>query len=380
MVCTELLDMIALAIMTERKVSIKNSYDWDTIVNYARKHGVLQMLYLSIEHLPKSAWPDSNMINHIKQAYYRSIHRSIKQLYEAKQIQDKLEASRVCNLALKGINTKRIYPDPCLRLMSDLDILIKPEQNKQCHKAMVEIGYDGFEEGRKHDHYYTQGRSCVEIHRQMLNSYYSYEKYYCNFFDKCSLKKGKKYIYEMSYEDEYIFNIVHLVEHFKLFSINAKFIVDVYIYNHARKYDRKYVENEFIKLNLLSFARNIEKLSELWFGNGQSTDDVTNKIAEYVFLYGEKELENNTAFLQTAKGKNKYLLHSIFPSYRDMVSMFPWLHYYPFLLPIAWIIRGIKSILYRRNNIKTVIDRYKKADSQESIKLRKFYKECGLDL
>jgi hypothetical protein len=58
--------------------------------------------------------------------------------------------------------------------------------------------------------------------------------------------------------------------------------------------------------------------------------------------------------------------------------MYPWLEKYPLLLPYSWILRGIKSLVYRKANIKSQFKVFNEGDMNYGNELNKFYKECGL--
>ena len=57
----------------------------------------------------------------------------------------------------------------------------------------------------------------------------------------------------MSLEDEYIYNLIHLVEHFQNGGVGIRFVMDVYIYNRIETIDWEYIEAELAKLGLWEF-------------------------------------------------------------------------------------------------------------------------------
>jgi hypothetical protein len=61
-----------------------------------------------------------------------------------------------------------------------------------------------------------------------------------------------------------------------------------------------------------------------------------------------------------------------------MKSMFPWLGKWPILLPVSWVIRGVRSFLFRRKNIKTQWSKFKTGNEEYGKKLEQFYNKCGL--
>lgn len=95
---------------------------------------------------------------------------------------------------------------------------------------MRTLGYENHVEGRKHDHYSMPPYVSLEVYRDLVDGDNEFYNYYRNIWIRCKPKSGFQYVYEMSLEDEYIFNFVHLVEHFKNGGIGLRFLVDVYVY------------------------------------------------------------------------------------------------------------------------------------------------------
>lgn len=216
-------------------------------------------------------------------------------MYASAKLQKHLESNEVYHIALKGINTKLRYPDSVYRSMGDLDFLYRPEQSPQLARAMQELGYGGFSEGRVHDHYYLQYIS-VEMHRELVAEGSKFSSYYIDIWERCKPKGGFEYVYEMSLEDECIYNILHLIEHFKNGGIGIRFMMDIYVYEHLPEIGLCYVRTELDKLGVLSFYENIRLHSEWWFGTAPQIDNdkgrLLEKLGDYVIqngVYGNAE-------------------------------------------------------------------------------------------
>jgi hypothetical protein len=198
------------------------------VVALAKKHQVQNFLWLT------SSNPDE------KKQLHMSVAASMAQEYSADELLTCFEEQGLYVMPLKGICTRKRYPDVFLRTMSDLDILCKMEQAKEVHLAMQSLGYKNHVEGRKHDSYSRPPYVHVEVHRDMVDGESPYWDYYRDIWERCSPRAGFQYVYEMSTEDEYIFNLVHLAGHFRNGGISLRFLVDVYIYEQ-QKIDRGYI-------------------------------------------------------------------------------------------------------------------------------------------
>lgn len=356
---------------------------------------------------------------------YEAVSKSDNQLYAADEMQSYFEQHGIYNCALKGINTKRRYPKPELRPMSDLDLLYKPEQTKQLRAAMKELDYKFDAEERRHDYFTRQPYICVEMHRIMTEPGPYYD-YYKDPWSRFVLKPGCQYTYEMKLEDEFIYCIVHAAEHFKLGGVGIRVILDFAIYlSSARRlrhrlnetgeldaqqtegekpFDFNYFNAELEKLGLSTFYKKLSAIAEKWFlnskpspfGEGGSAEpdrvcpegntcpqarggsaEPDRGLEDFILesgLYGTEE-NNNAA--RVGNSKAKFITSALFPSYESMCSVYQWLKGNKALLPIAWAERGTKALLHRRENIKSEFSRARKAN-KAPVELNQLFKELEI--
>ncbi len=384
--CKYLLDVIKY-IMHDRKAEIPippKELDWQRTLETARRHSVSNLLFYGIEKLPAEQQPGKAVYQCLEQITLKEIMRSYGQLDAAEELLAEAEREGLYMLAVKGVNTKKYYPESDMRSMGDIDILYRDTQHEQVKTMMKKLGYEGFQEGRKHDHYYRKPYVGVELHRELVSAESEYGAYYSDIWDRVHSRKGCRYIHEMRIEDEYIFVIVHLVEHFKHGGVGIRFLMDIYVYDHLEGMDWDYVEQELVKLKLWEFYRNVSVLAGRWFGEQEQPcspeqEQLLRKLEEYIIANGTYGLQKHAAALSVEEaGRGRFLLHVLFPSLKSMQTMFPWLKKYPVLLPVGWIWRGIRSILFRRRNIRSQIEVYRNGDLEYGKELRRFYEQCGL--
>ena len=341
----------------------------DEIGVLAQKHRLFNLLYLGTgAEIAKKKYKEFLTKSAAQQDYFEKLTAAC-------------EAAGVDLLPLKGICTKNRFPRPELRSMDDIDVLYKPEQTKQLHAVFETIGYDRFIEGRKHDSYTLFPFVAVETHRQLVDENERYIAYYQEIWQKVTLREGYHHIYEMSLEDEYIFNIVHLADHFQTGGAGIRFFTDIYIYEGLKK-NEEYLERELKKLGLFEFYQNAKDLAYFWFGTDEERSRVRQttileQMEVYVLnggLYGDKQRVRDS---NASRGKLKAVFSAIFPSYHSMKSMFGWLKT-PLLLPLAWIVRGIQMLRYRRSNVQRVWHNSTGGDKEKGIALEHFLQDCGL--
>jgi hypothetical protein len=338
------------------------------VIALAKRHQVQNILYRETK------------VPALQMEFNVSVARSMAQEYAMDELMEYFEAHQLYVMPLKGICTKRRYSDPMLRTMGDLDIRCKAEQAKGVQLAMQDLGYENHVEGRKHDSYSMPPYVRVEVHRDLVDGESQYFDYYQNIWGRCKPKMGCQYVYEMSIEDEYIFNLVHLVGHFKESGIGLRFLIDVYIYE-SMEMDWRYIAVELDQLGLTNFYQNIRSLVLYWLGtdeerNGVELTPIIQQLGKYIISGSNTGSIQNCANLKAGRGKLSSLFHSCFPGYASMKSMFPWLK--PLLLPYGWILRAVRALKYRRNHVKSVWNTSMGGNAGAGKRLLQFYKSCGL--
>lgn len=304
--------------------------------------------------------------------------RNMTQVYAAEEIQEACEECGIDLLPLKGICTRERYANPDLRSMGDLDILYRPEQGKTLRSCLADLGFTWLGESQKHDHYVRKPYLSVEMHHEIVLAESDYADYYQTIWDRCVQKPGRKHIYEMKVEDELIFHMVHLTNHFRKGGVGIRLILDVFVY-HQWDMDRTYVQNELQKLGLLPFYQRISELAERWFGDEELSDDpVVSQLEDFILnsgLYGSSE---HAADLIASEGRIQYLWKVCFPGLAKMQYDYLWLKKYPVLLPLAWVLRGLRVLTIQREKLHSQMQLTISGDHDRGEELRRLFEACGL--
>lgn len=346
--------------------------DWERVLRLAAKHGLVNVIAAACARLSDGLQPSAEQRAAINKRLRAVVVQESEQLYAIDELCAAAEQAGVYIMPIKGAVTKGRYPETYLRSMGDIDLLYKPEQHAEMKRLTSSLGYGDFKEGLQHDSC-SRGLVSMEMHRLLTRADSPHCEYYNDIWDRCSPRQGGTYVYEMSAEDEFIYNFVHLTKHFLFGGIGVRFVMDVYVYDQI-PLDRQYISDELDKLSLLAFYKKISALAEGWFGTRCSTTEGLQDIERFIIdggLFGTKQ---NAAAAKAGKGRVRAVLQSCFPSCANMVSMFPWLKKAPILLPIGWALRALRALKSRRKNIRAEWE-YAVTDSQE---IKEFYKACGL--
>ncbi|MBR0277403.1 MAG: nucleotidyltransferase family protein [Clostridia bacterium] len=331
---------------------------------------------------------DEESQQHFKVNMILYVIQSVKQDGEIKGLTEDFRNNKIDFMPLKGTVIRKLYPDMAMRHMCDSDLLIKPKQYDKIKKIMSDRGYDFVLES---DHEFVWSKKDilnVELHKYLIPSYYNdYFKYYGDGWNVAIPENDSKY--RMSDEDFFVFNIVHFAKHYRASGIGIKGMLDVYMMIHnIKEIDQEYIKKELSKFGLVKFYENVLKTIDVWF-NGAEEDAATNKITDWVFSsgeYGTMEKVIVSRALKKTGGENgnitrrQTFFSMIFLPYSSMCIKYSFLKKLPFLLPVMWVYRIVKSIIFKFDRLKKLKVNVGKITDESMKKYRRELNDVGLDV
>ena len=350
--------------------------DWQAVLDYAQKQGLLMFIYQFVGRLQEADRPDRTAMDRLRRCFAAEVSRSVQQSSAVKEMRDAFEKAGIDNLFFKGAVTKTRYQNELLRSMGDIDFLYKPEDDGRLKAVMKKLGFSYESNGRVHDIYRRNGFVLAEAHRRLLSPVSPYSGFGNDIWNRARRLEDRTHSYEMYLEDEIVFNIIHLASHFKKGGAGIRYVIDVWVYRQM-DYDRNRVEENLKQLGLDQFYQQILLLAERWFGTNGADTELIRQLEEYILsggIFGSNRNRNDAVI---AGGKKQYLKRVLFPGFEEMQSMFPWLKHRIFL-PWAWFRRSAESFVMRRKNVRVLIMPVKNGSIKNAEQLAAFYHDCGL--
>lgn len=323
---------------------------------------VAQILPLVFEGLPDDAPIPDSARNEFTLGVYKSILASQKQCEALQRIEQAFTTEGIDYMLLKGAALRDLYPRSELRMMGDLDILIRVEQYDRIRRVMMELG---FIQGKETDHELNWRKgSCVfvELHKRIVPSYNSdFYAYYGDGWRFAKIKcDGTRYA--MRPEDELVYLICHLSKHFRDGGIGVRQFVDIWLF--VRKHpnlNQKYIRGELKQLHLLRFYDNVLAAVLAWFEDGEG-NAATPLITERMLESGAFGAAKNTAaaaalrltkqHANAEEAKRAEAFRLVFMPYRQMIIKYPVLKCAPVLLPVMWVVRWCDALFLKRKNVR----------------------------
>lgn len=314
---------------------------------------------------------------------HQAIFRDTQFDFVRTQITQVLTEHGINHVFMRGVCLKENYPDPTLRTMSDIDILVKASDFSRIRKAMVALGAELCRGDGNHRTFRFPEGVTVEFHPNLIH---------CSCPVGTLVNPGWQYVPEgqpageqiMTDEGFYINVMAHLANHFVAGGVGVRFVLDIWVCRHLRspQMDRQWVEQELQRIGLLAFARNMEALAEWWFSGAPETP-VLQALADYIFSSGshgeEERAMLNAICLSPKKSRGSALWHKIFYPRQDLENRFDWVIGRPWLLPVAWIVRAWKALTERWGKISHWHKGTRKFTDEDIDQQRKLLREFGIN-
>ena len=113
---------------------LEQPVDYGAMERLGRRHQILPLLYVGLS----KCGADAQMLRPIADRAMQAVCFDQNQLYCLEQVRTLLTEHGLDFMLLKGSSLKRLYPSSELRLMSDIDILVREEQYERLRPLMRE--------------------------------------------------------------------------------------------------------------------------------------------------------------------------------------------------------------------------------------------------
>ena len=321
------------------------------VFHAAKRHGVFLLVFDALMNLDTvrahPRFPDW------EKYYLLRIAQAMNQTYELQHLDELLRTEHIPHVLLKGAHLRKLYPRPELREMCDIDILIPTDQEAQALDAVMRDGYtlQGDLTTSHNTELFKPPFQALELHTYLVPKESRYFFYYGAFWSH-AIKGTDDYSYSFRLEDRYVYLIVHTEKHYALSGTGIRSVIDIFCFlqQYGNRMDRAYLQEAFDRLEIASFADDMEAIANHCFGDARvSLSEEQQKIEHRILsgaVYGTTEQKNsNTLERRMHDGKNvrtvkfRMFFEKIFPDRAFMSGWYPWVKKSSALLPAAWVAR-----------------------------------------
>lgn len=364
--------------------------DADGVMAFARSQGVVGLCAQALCRCGVSRASDLGL----ERVMWAVVQASCQQQALFGEVTASLEKEGVPYLPIKGQVLRDLYPDPDLRQMGDIDILVHPRDRSIVRRVMEGVGFapkehapsdgEGVVEDAPVDTYAAPGL-VVEVHTRLFTILYD-RRPACRPFLGEGLWEhaapptgGSRWA--LRPEAEFVTMVLHIASHLYHKGIGVRFFLDVALFAraHAASIDAARLRGLLRSLDLERFARVVLALADEWFGVPRgfggldtSTDGIDPTGLEHlrtvVLTRGTFGQEGESLVLGRAKmgaahgarrtsgrgtpGGLRLLLGSLVPSRELMRGEISYFDRVPALLPVAWVHYTILAL--RRHGMRSL--------------------------
>lgn len=375
------------------KSSLTAESDWDQISK--------EMYIQSVLALPGELLPSLNMKDSIRcswqvfvqQSYYAYLRMMVWQ----QEIADMLEEAGVCWVLLKGFAAAIYYPNPSLRTMGDMDILIAPEDFDKAEQQLETAGFirshpEWEKEDGRHISYH-KGSFEVELHRYFVMKTDNQTDVILNEYFSQGMKKAERttvgnFCFRIMPDLENgLVLLAHVVHHFNK-GFGLRQLIDFMMYAHVCLRDKarcEAFEKAAAAAGLDTLARALTQTCTLYLGlpegipwSTEVNTSVCEALIDFVMFKGNFGIKKSSADKQVIRASNRLNGNLAEKwAYIEKAGETHWkaLQKYPWLRPFRGIYQlcryAVKAL--QINNISSIIQGLRQSKKEKAL-----FKELGL--
>lgn len=336
--------------------------DLEALLRESHRQMLTVAVYTALEQFYRQMPPESKHI--WKQAKEQAVYTALLMDVEKKELFSFLEQSNIRYLPLKGCVIKELYPAFGMRQMGDVDILLEPAYRPHIRELMEARGYKTVKYGvGHHDVYQKAPVYCFEMHYTLFDEgeYPQWSAYYREIGKRLLPVEPGRFEYRLSDEDLYIYLLLHMYQHYELWGIGLRYLLDCYFFLKEKDgtLDWLYIRGELKKLGIDSFEEKMHTLALKFFDRAENLTEEETAFLHDLCCAGAQGTMDLMAKHGAEHGRWRYIKKRLFPSYGWFKDHLPFYARHPYLIPAYDVFRIFRAIFFRRKQIKREVSALK---------------------
>ncbi len=371
-----LVELLSAAIGKGRFSPVSHAdIDWPGVFAEAKKHQVLPLLYPVLSDCGLCSCISGESLEELRNASLFDGKEEESKYFNIRMILSGLYNANIPVIVLKGLVLRELYPHPCLRTMTDVDLLVRPEDMDRAANVLKKMGYRADIDQDKHAAYTHEFFSAIELHRSMeplgmLENYDCFEEHAW----KHAIPVNVSGVQVLSLErtDKMIYLVIHMASHIISSGFGLRQLCDfvLFIEAYKEKVDWCRFYSIIQNLHLENFTNAVFEVCHKLFDltlplkcnmKENNSELVANDLMMDIFdagVFGLDDKDRITANrmlyysggseAKTPGNRLRIFAQLFFPNADKLDVRFGYARRYPILLPAAWIHRFFYN-LFRRD-------------------------------
>lgn len=353
--------------------------DWERMFRTADYHRIANLVYLGLlgngEKVPER-WRD-----HFFERYQEALRFGESCEEGEKEILTLLDMREVSCVVLGSSSLRNLYQVPEAAANNPLRLFLSPENYYLAKGYLVDLGYetDVFYPGCG-EHMRKVAGFSVEIYNKFPFALPSYEKSIRKLMERAITINDYTYIRVLTVDDSFVYMAAQVAYRYVQDELLIRELLDLYLCHRAwrKSLHEEYIANRLADLKIDELLYKLLYISYMWFGNKEDTgfESPVEDTAEYDVLENRilsrgvlnKEIDSQAIMLtrmihmEDVKEKRRVKIAAlkkqikehwkvfrrkllwVFPEYKYMCTIYPVLEKIPILLPLCWLVRGIRFL------------------------------------
>jgi len=370
------LSVVSASLCGEKIPQKGESADFADLYKLAARNSVQGLFYLAFSS-QKSDLPEA-FFQKLQKAYQLECIRETAQQAFLEKLRADFSAVNIDFMLLKGTHLKALYPQPEMRFMVDMDVLVRAKDLEKAKEILLSNGLTLHLDNGKDIVFQKKPFLTVELHRSLFQEDCFMYPYFSSAWDRAEKADGTEY--KMPKNDLYVYTLAHLAEHYLEAGSCFRPMMDLFLLEKSdgEALDFPYIDAQFKKIGILPFAKNVRRLQGAMFAGAPY--DATLRMMENYIVLGAPVQNAEAAAISAADGtsKTRRLLGSLFPPYKRMLLRYPILKKCPILLPILWVYRIIRLTFTKDKRVQRKRERLKNTNRESTDVLQQIFKQSGL--
>ena len=278
------------------------------IERIASRQNIMYIIITGLKKMGCSELLTERMGKFIPKAYYDFFQRK----ESLQEVMNALDESQIPYIPLKGSILRSLYPDPCMRTSSDIDVLVNESDIEDAVKSVEEKTSFNKDAMSYHNVSLVNKRIHLELHFNIKENDEKTDRLLSLAWDFANrTATGYRYVFTPEYEIFY--TLAHMKHHFVNGGLGIRPFLDLWLLRNRTKYNGNLVEELMSKCGILKFYTECSYLSEVWLGNKKHTE-TSLRFEEFCLSGG---VFGSEKFMVAAQQRNKrgwkYVASRVFP-------------------------------------------------------------------
>lgn len=306
------------------------------------RHDLAHLLSFGLElnALPPLTSPQENPV-------FQAIYRHGLLAFALDSLSTVLEAAEIPFIPLKGSVIRPLYPQPWMRIGSDVDVLVREEHLEAAISHLKnDLNYTEYCRGNHDVSLFSPEGVHIELHYTLIED--SESPCAASILGKVwdvavpCVEGGQQH--RLPDEYLYFYHVAHMTKHFDNGGCGIRPFMDMWLLDRQVS-DSSQRDALLERGGLLKFADAARRLSRVWF-DGEEHDRLSQRLEHYILRGGVYGTYKNRIVIQLHRqgGRVRYALRKIFLPYDQLKFHYPILQKHKWLTPAMEVRRWCKLI------------------------------------